>query len=91
MSVVILPKEMSKTDMEILMEFVYLGSVSIPPERLASVKRAAEILQIRGISDLDFLDTRYAHKTAHFTAKKIDNSGVCFFENFHGSSYINLL
>ena len=76
MSVVILPKEISKTDMEILMEFVYLGSVSIPPERLASVKRAAEILQIRGISDLDFLNTRYAHKTKHFTAK-----------NFHEGSY----
>ena len=84
MNVVILPKEISKSDMEILMEFVYLGSVSIPPERLASVKRAAEILQIRGISDLDIPDTRYACKTTLILPPKDGKKGLAFLKLFTG-------
>ena len=51
-SVIILPKEITKVDLEYLMEYVYLGSVSVPADRLEGVTKAADFLKIHGIPPL---------------------------------------
>lgn len=46
---IILPPEVDISDLMFILQFVYLGSVEVPKSRIASVLKAAAILQIKGL------------------------------------------
>ena len=51
---VIFLKDTSAADLNAIVEFVYKGSVNVPQSQLASFVKTAEMLQIRGLSGVEY-------------------------------------